>query len=553
MQAMNAVSAGISLPLWRTAVVLCVLAVCLGVAHEPRRWLQTVLLALPPLLWLAWPSRSRASAWVRASVLAAWVGLFAVDAAVRAYLWNLYGAAPNATLVVVAIANTTPQETWEYLSQSWPAVLPWGLGVLTVLGLMLLTLSPLALQPAAPLPVQPALRRARRAALAVLALPVIAAYAIKPWRRLHPLVFWPGWVRDVEVQRAHWDTLHAWRAQALERARTQAPQTQSSQPSTVVLMVSDSINRDNLGLYGYDRDTTPRLDALRRELGRDLVVFPQAWSVAAGTIPALRTLFQFGATEPSDPEHVLALAREAGWQIWWISTHDDVAIEQVHAGFAHHRRMQSRTPGRASRTPDDALLQPLADALDDPAPRKLIVLHAMGAHPHYRFRYPAGDNPFDDTEDAVSKRLKQAGRPIWIRGARDHYDAALRHHDRIVAATLEQVQSRVREGTYHAWMYLSDHGQEVGHEMNHAGHSARTEAGYRIPTLIWQSRPRQTLPADLDTRAFRADWAAWTLAHLLSLRWAQAQPARDALDPAYRWQAPPLGPGWVPVQQEHAS
>ena len=547
---MNVKAQGYRMPCWRTGLVLCVLGLCLSLPHDPRRWLQTFLLALPPLLWLAWPVRSRRMAWVRATVLTAWVGLFVLDAAIRGYLLDLYGAAPNATLVVVAIANTVTREAWEYLALSWPAVLPWVLGVLVAGGLTLMALSPLGLAPGTPPPRRPAARLARRGALALLALPVVAAYAFKPWRRLHPLIFWPAWVQEVQAQRNDWASLHQWRAKVQETARAHAPQTTATQAATVVLMVSDSINRDNLGLYGYDRDTTPRLNALRRDLGRDLIVFPQAWSVDAGTIPALRSLLQFGARHPSDPEHVLALAREAGWRIWWISTHDDVAIEQLHAGFAHTRRMQSRTPGRASRTPDDALLEPFAEALDDPAPHKLIVLHAMGAHPHYRLRYPDGDNPFAQAQDAVAARLRQAGRPIWIRSARDHYDAAIRHHDRVVARTLEMLRSRAKGDAYQAWMYLSDHGQEVGHEINHAGHSARTEAGYRIPALVWQSRPRQPFPVDLATRAFRADWGAWTLAHLLSLHWTYAQPERDALDVAYRWQPPMLGASGGPSLTE---
>ncbi len=93
-------------------------------------------------------------------------------------------------------------------------------------------------------------------------------------------------------------------------------------------------------------------------------------------------------------------------------------------------------------------------ALRDPAPRKLVVVHLMGAHPHYRVRHPDGANPFAGIDDAFERG----------RGA---------------------------------WMYLSDHGQEVGHELDRAGHSATTAAGYRIPALLWRS---EGLPPQLGAQ-----------------------------------------------------
>jgi heptose-I-phosphate ethanolaminephosphotransferase len=441
---------------------------------------------------------------------------------------------------------------------AWPAIVPW-FGAALASGLALAWLlrrepgpigagatpaaapgaarPPMAPTPAAP---SPAMRRLRIGVALAALPPVAAAYAIKPWRRLHPAVFWPAWAGEVEAHRASWADRRRWRDATLERARAEGAATAAIPPSTVVLVLSDSVNRDNLGLYGYARDTTPRLEALRAVLGDRMVVFRDAWSTHAGTIPAVRSTLQFGADAPDDTAHLISLARAAGWRTWWLSTHDDIAIEQTHARLADTVHMASRTPGRASRTPDDALLGPLRAALDDPAPLKFVVLHMMGAHPHYRYRYPKGDNPFDDDEDTVARELDRHGRPFWIRAARDHYDAALRHHDRVVAGTLETLLARLPGNGRAAWLYMSDHGQEVGHEIDHAGHSARTEAGYRIPAVLWRSGPDPRPAQALAGRPFRGDWAAWTLARLLELRWAGDDPRRDVLSDAYRWTPPPI-------------
>ncbi len=524
------------------AALVAVLAAMLAAAHDARRWAQVLALAVPPLLWLLWPMRRGAARHARALAAWAWAMAFVVDAAVRGYLADAYQAAPNGSMVVSSVANTVGAEAREYLALAWPAMLPWAAAVLGC-GLALAWALGREPAPAArrahP---SPALRRWRLGLVLAALPPATAAYAIKPWRRLHPVAFWPRWVDEVDALRASWTDLERWREATLARARAEGATTGATGPATVVLVLADSVNRDNLSLYGYRRDTTPRLSALRaRERGR-MVVLREAWSAHAGTIPAVRSLLQFGAMDAGDTAHLLALARVAGWRTWWLSTHDDLAIEQAHACLADVVVMASRTPGRASRTPDDALLDPLRGALADPAPLKLVVVHAMGAHPHYRLRYPSGANPFDDAEDEVARELRRQGRPFWIRAARDHYDAALRHHDAFVARSFELLRAHLPEHGHGAWAYLSDHGQEVGHEIDHAGHSAATQAGYRIPAVFWQNHPRRPLPVDLETRPFRGDWGAWTLAHLLDLRWAGDDPRRDVLRDEYRWASPAIPP-----------
>ena len=139
-----------------------------------------------------------------------------------------------------------------------------------------------------------------------------------------------------------------------------------------------------------------------------------------------------GAVSATDGLHAIALARAAGYKVWWMSNHDDLAIEQEHARLADVVDMVNRTPGRAGASLDGELLDCLQEALDDPAERKLIVLHLMGAHPHYRLRFPRGENPFDDNADAVDAQLAGQGRPAWVRRFRHEYDAALLYHDFVV-------------------------------------------------------------------------------------------------------------------------
>ncbi len=535
--------------LWRAGPLAPFLAVTVTLwlwvafGHDGRRIGQLLLLALPGLLWLFWPLHSAPMRTLRSVALWLWSMAFVVDATLRAYLFDAYQAAPDSSLVLGAMANTSARESAEYLSMHWRSVTVAFVPV-AVAGAVLAWL------------VWPSTARdkadrtsSRRApwGIALLVLALLAssvAYASKPWRRLHPALHWAGWSQSVQDQRAAWADGATARRTALERARAAEPVLLSQEPATVVLVVSESINRDNLALYGYPRDTTPRLSAQRVALAERLIVLRNAWSADPATLPALANLFQFGDPSAQNPMHVLALARAAGYRVWWIGNQDDMAVEQNHAGLADELRLMNRKPGRSSVSPDSEVLQPLRSALADPHPRKLVVVHLMGAHPHYNLRYPEGSNPFEGTADAVERQLIGQGRPGWLRQLRNEYDAAVLHHDTLVSELLDLTRASGAAGGYRAWMFLSDHGQEVAHERDHAGHSPGTAAGYRIPALIWHNQASRALPADLERRPFRADWGSWTLTDLLRIQWRADEPSRNVLHDDYRWQAPRLG---VPV------
>ncbi len=516
--------------------------------HDGKRVLQLAGLALPLLALMVWPLRSPRLHRLRS--VAVWLGamVFALDGVVRAYLLDTYGAAPDSTLVLSAVANTTAREGAEYLSMHWRAAVAWAV----------------ALAVAAVFCARQARRGARggphpwpRSTVALLCVALLAgslAHAGTSWRRLHPVAFWSQWGRSVADLRAGWADRQAEREALHARARAAAPTLARSGASTVVLVITDSVNRDNMSLYGYGRPTTPRLAAQKSQLGDALVVLKNAWSVDASTLPAMRSIFGFGDTgdhddhgtrddgtqRPAD-QHLIALARAAGYKVWWMSNHDDIAIEQQHARMADVVEMMNRTPGRSSASLDGELLDCIQEAMHDPAERKLVIVHLMGAHPHYRLRFPADANPFDDAPDAVETDLLRQGRAAWVRQYRHDYDAAVLYHDFVVAETLQITRhARPRAGEQRAWMFLSDHGQEVGHGSDHAGHSPRTASGYRIPALVWRSRWDLPPPPGAAAQPFRSDWAGWTLADLLDLHWPGLRAERDVLRAGYRWEPPRL-------------
>jgi heptose-I-phosphate ethanolaminephosphotransferase len=519
-------------------VVGATLLALIALGHDGRRIAQLAVLAAPMVMWLAWPLRSPRMRRLRTTLVWLWVMGFALDGVVRAYLLDTYQAAPDGAMVLGAAANTNARESTEYLWMHWRSAVIWS-GALVIAGVIVGVFARRGASTGAAASSSTHARQPfwMRSLVLVLLLIACVAYASKPWRRLHPAIFWTHWSQSVQMQRAAWADQQEVRDRMLAQARVIAPVISQTGPSTVVLVITDSINRDNMALYGYGRPTTPRLQAHKAQAGEQMAVLKNAWSVDASTLPALRNMFHFGLPESENPPHLLALARAAGYKVWWISNHDDLAIEQQHARLADVVDMVNRTPGRASASLDGEILDCVQEALQDTsAERKLIVVHLMGAHPHYSLRFPENANPFDDNVDAVETGLVKDGRSAWVRRFRQEYDAALLYHDFVVSELLQQTRSAGKPDDYRAWMYLSDHGQEVGHGSDRAGHSPTTASGYRIPAVIW--RNREALPASATQQPFRADWTGWALMDLLRIQWRGQVDERNVLGDVYRWQAP---------------
>jgi heptose-I-phosphate ethanolaminephosphotransferase len=529
-------------PLLACGAVGATLLAFIALGHDGRRIAQLAVLAAPMVLWLAWPLRSARQQRLRATLVWLWVMGFALDAVARAYLLDTYQAAPDGAMVLGAAANTNVRESTEYLRMHWRSAVVWSaaLAAAAVLAGMFVRRGAVAASVSTAPGMRPRLPFWLRSLVLMVLLLACLAYASKPWRRLHPALFWSQWSHSVQALRAAWADQQQVRDRMMAQAKAIAPVPLEAGPSTVVLVITDSINRDNMALYGYGRPTTPRLLAHKAQTGDQMAVLRHAWSADASTLPALRNMFHFGLPESENPPHLLALARAAGYKVWWISNHDDLAIEQQHARFADVVDMVNRTPGRASASLDGEILDCVQEALQDAGTdRKLIVVHLMGAHPHYSLRFPENANPFDDSVDAVESGLVKDGRSAWVRHFRHEYDAALLYHDFVVSELLQQSRSTGKPDDYRAWMYLSDHGQEVGHGSDRAGHSPSTASGYRIPAVIW--RNRQPLPdGAAQQQPFRADWTAWTLMDLLKIQWRGQMSERNVLDPAYRWQAPKI-------------
>ena len=457
--------------------------------------------------------------WAR-RLLGAWTLAFTLDLGVKAFLVSIFQTKPDAVLILDAVSNTNAAESAEFAAQYGQQIALYVVVAVTFFGVLLL------LQRARGTPT----RRASRIVIGWLALFAIA-HLNPTFARSNPLVFWPQQVEQFDDFQDKLLLIGSKRVQAAAALPAWAPRYTGSAQQTVAVVIGESTNRWNWQLYGYERATTPDLMAQRD----GLLVFRDVISGTSGTVSSFRMMMTRKAhaqalDDEAEPSTVM-LAKAAGYKTFWISNQHDRYINPRFADEADVVRIVNVGGGRGDRKLDEGVLPHWREALADPAPRKLIIVHLLGAHPHYEMRSPEAFKRFSGVDDTVARQLRDAGRSTWTRLQRDSYDNAMLYQDHVIGTLLRSFKQSVTDRSG-AFVFTSDHAQEVGHTRDFAGHTA-SEPGHTVPFLVWLS----ATPADaaaLVTRPYQTDTLDWTLLDLLDISTALDQPGQSLLSADYR-------------------
>lgn len=296
---------------------------------------------------------------------------------------------------------------------------------------------------------------------------------------------------------------------------------EGDKPRTLVLVIGESTNRQRMSLYGYQRPTTPELDTLRDQLDIfDNVVTPRPY-----TIEALQQVLTFADQQNPDAylttPSLLNMMKQAGYKTFWITnqqtlterntmltTFSKQADEQV---YLNHNRNQN------ARQYDGDVLEPFARALADNAPRKLIVVHLLGTHMSYRFRYPQEFERFTTAEGAP-QNVTRHQLPTY-----NSYDNAVLYNDFVVGSLIKTYAETDPNGFL---VYLADHGEAV-FDAPAATVLGRNEASptspmYTVPFIVWRSPQwRADDPRELQgarSRPYSSEHFIHTFADLARIR-----------------------------------
>jgi heptose-I-phosphate ethanolaminephosphotransferase len=350
-------------------------------------------------------------------------------------------------------------------------------------------------------------------------------------------------VRMVTALAAYRQTLQAHRAVAAARATTwqdiRAQQTRP-EPELHLIVIGESTNRNHLGLYGYARDTTPRLS----RMADDLVVLTDVISSHSHTmhvLPHALTLADVdnGMDFADRRAHSLVeILKAAGVTTYWLSNQKRMGIWDDHvavlAEAADHVEFVSQRVGRRSTPGVDARLLPaVRKAVRERGGATVVLVHLMGTHWPYHQRYPKRFARFD--QPLPRSIIGDLQLPEDVVTKVNNYDNAVLYQDHVISKLIEILRD---EGPpVSSLLYLSDHGESpfdgTGHDASRFG-----RGHVEIPFLFWFSPAFaarhgdlvRTLAANRHER-FMTDELEDAVLDLVGIATEHLEPARSPFRP----------------------
>ena len=292
--------------------------------------------------------------------------------------------------------------------------------------------------------------------------------------------------------------------------------TYTSDKELFVLVLGESTTKSHLGIYGYNRQTTPQLLSKKDELilFKD-VISPHTYSI--GAVVKLLTLANYEDPNPTNKGSIIQLANAVGFETHWLSNQRPIGsgnnlITRLSASVDHSKFLTSVIE-RNSTTLDESLLKDLNLVLEESKSEKIfIVLHLIGTHHNYQERYPASFNVFSGDVNSNFKSKESINKI-------NHYDNAVLYNDFVVNSIIDLVKST---NTNSFILYLSDHGEELYKDRNMAGHNQDnpTQSMYEVPFLLWQSpKYKNHRSIDIDAnRRYMTDDLFHSLADLMGVQ-----------------------------------
>ena len=252
-------------------------------------------------------------------------------------------------------------------------------------------------------------------------------------------------------------------------------------PVLGVIVIGESATRNHMSLYGYQRETTPRLDAIRDEL----IVFSNLTANVLETRVALRYLFT-DATLPNKGKVNITLSK-----LCKKTNASSVLISnQGHWGgfdsvedlifYFCDKKIYCSELGLPPPVYDNAIVLPLKNCMEifSTCERSVYFLHLYGSHSPFDCRCPEAERIFeDDLCDKLSSSVPTGHR----RRKYNQYDNSIGFTDKILGEIIDDVR-KYRKPSF--VLYLSDHGESPSAE----GWRVATDKDcWDIPLVIWLS------------------------------------------------------------------
>lgn len=248
----------------------------------------------------------------------------------------------------------------------------------------------------------------------------------------------------------------------------------------VVFIIGETTRWDHMGIFGYERNTTPKLAQ-----EKNLAAF-RGYSCDTATKLSLRCMFVREGGADNNPQrtlkeqNVFAVLKQLGFssdlyamqsEMWFYSN--------TMADNISYREQIGAEPRNRGKTVDDMLLiDEMQNSLaQNPEGKHLIILHTKGSHFNYTQRYPRSYAQWKPECIGVDSGCTKAQMI-------NSYDNSETYVDHFITSVFDQLRDKKA-----IVFYAADHGESIN-EREHLHGTPRNMAPpeqFRVPMLVWMS------------------------------------------------------------------
>ncbi len=301
-----------------------------------------------------------------------------------------------------------------------------------------------------------------------------------------------------------------------------------------VYIIGEASRAMSWQLYGYERETTPRLMQID-----DIIVNRNVLTQSNTTHKSVPLFLSSVATHEHEELYrrrgLPQLFGEAGFETWFISNQSPQGAMIDNLSSTSDHILYLEEPRH-----DMQLLEALQEVVKKSRHDKLfVILHCYGSHFSYHQRYPREEACFVPDPD-VAIRLSHREQ------LRNGYDNSIRYTDLFLASTIDYL--RTLDDTATAMLYCADHGEDMmDDKRGRFLHASPTTTAYQlyVASLCWFSeRYRQHFPQKVALAEKHATAPATThamyhtIADMASIVGRYCDPQSSLVSPDYNHKAP---------------
>ena len=249
-------------------------------------------------------------------------------------------------------------------------------------------------------------------------------------------------------------------------------------PDVIVLIQGESLRRDHLSIYGYDKQTTPNLG----KIIDSLYIARKAIAAAPLTYLSIPKIYSMATVLKPDLFYerpsIVSIAKKAGYKTYWVSNQGPLGGPDKPATYiAHESDVINFINTHGQTNKKDMDLVPLFKKyLSEKDPKKFIVLHIMGSHPTFNRRYDGTYSVF------TSKDYPELDLPENRKKIVSEYDNTVIYTDYFISTII----NILKESRKSSWVgFLSDHGLMLFDDGAVFGHKDGSKEQYEIPFFYW--------------------------------------------------------------------